>query len=103
MLHFNIPNDYKSLLTLRETEVAIKKVKDFFERQLAVELNLTRVSAHPGKRRAPELLFNRQELHPFLCRNQGKDELELRDLHQGKNSVREAQRKGQGAHCKHCA
>lgn len=45
MLHFSIPNDYKSLLTLRETEVAIKKVKDFFERQLAVELNLTRVSA----------------------------------------------------------
>lgn len=45
MLHFSIPSDYKSLLTLRETEVAIKKVKDFFERQLAVELNLTRVSA----------------------------------------------------------
>ena len=45
MLQFSIPNDYKSILTLRETEVAIKKVKDFFERQLAVELNLTRVSA----------------------------------------------------------
>ena len=45
MLNFSIPSDYKSILTLRETEVAIKKVKDFFERQLAVELNLTRVSA----------------------------------------------------------
>ena len=45
MLNFSIPSEYKSLLTLRETEVAIKKVKDFFERQLAVELNLTRVSA----------------------------------------------------------
>ena len=45
MQHFSIPKDYRSLLTLRETEVAIKKVKDFFERQLAVELNLTRVSA----------------------------------------------------------
>lgn len=45
MLDFSISSDYKSLLTLRETEVAIKKVKDFFERQLAVELNLTRVSA----------------------------------------------------------
>ena len=45
MQHFSISDDYKSLLTLRETEVAIKKVKDFFERQLAVELNLTRVSA----------------------------------------------------------
>ncbi len=45
MLNFSIPDNYNSLLTLRETEVAIKKVKDFFERQLAVELNLTRVSA----------------------------------------------------------
>ena len=45
MSHFSIPTNYKSLLTLRETEIAIKKVKDFFERQLAVELNLTRVSA----------------------------------------------------------
>lgn len=45
MLHFSIPNDYRSLLTLRETEVAIKKVKDYFERQLAIRLNLTRVSA----------------------------------------------------------
>ncbi len=45
MLHFSIPNDYKSLLTLRETEVAIKKVKDYFERRLALSLNLTRVSA----------------------------------------------------------
>ena len=28
MLHFSIPSDYESILTLRETEVAIKKVKD---------------------------------------------------------------------------
>ncbi len=40
-----IPKDYKSLLSLRETEVAIKKVKDFFERDLAIELGLIRVSA----------------------------------------------------------
>ena len=45
MLNFTIPKDYKSLLSLRETEVAIKKVKDYFERRLAEELNLTRVSA----------------------------------------------------------
>ena len=36
---------YKSKLDLRQTEVAIKQVKDFFERELAKELNLTRVSA----------------------------------------------------------
>ena len=40
-----IPENYCSHLTLRETEQAIKKVKDFFERDLAIELNLTRVSA----------------------------------------------------------
>ncbi|MBQ3589554.1 MAG: aspartate--ammonia ligase [Clostridia bacterium] len=40
-----IPKDYKSLLDIRQTEVAIKKVKDFFERDLAIVLNLTRVSA----------------------------------------------------------
>lgn len=36
---------YDCKLNLFETEVAIKKVKDFFERALAYELNLTRVSA----------------------------------------------------------
>lgn len=40
-----IPDGYSSHLSVRETEQAIKKVKDFFERDLAIELNLTRVSA----------------------------------------------------------
>jgi len=40
-----IPANYKSTLNLRETEIAIKKIKDFFENALAKELNLTRVSA----------------------------------------------------------
>ncbi len=40
-----IPEDYKSSLTLRETQVAIKQVKDFFQCELAKNLNLTRVSA----------------------------------------------------------
>ena len=40
-----IPENYKSNLSLIETEIAIKKVKDFFESKLAATLNLTRVSA----------------------------------------------------------
>ena len=40
-----IPEGYKSQTTLIETEVNIKRIKDFFERELAKELNLTRVSA----------------------------------------------------------
>ena len=39
------PKDYNPLLDIRHTEVAIKKVKDFFEKDLSVQLNLTRVSA----------------------------------------------------------
>lgn len=45
MSHCTIPEGYISHLSLRETEQAIKKVKDFFERDLSIELNLTRVSA----------------------------------------------------------
>jgi aspartate--ammonia ligase len=37
--------NYKPTLGIRETEVAIKVIKDFFEAQLAKKLNLTRVSA----------------------------------------------------------
>ncbi len=40
-----VPEGYKSPLNTRETEVAIKCVKDFFEKELARQLNLTRVSA----------------------------------------------------------
>ena len=40
-----IPEGYQSALDIRETEVAIKMVKDFFEKALAANLNLTRVSA----------------------------------------------------------
>ncbi len=40
-----IPEGYASALSNRETQIAIKRVKDFFERELATQLNLYRVSA----------------------------------------------------------
>ncbi|SHG94917.1 aspartate--ammonia ligase [Tepidibacter thalassicus] len=40
-----IPQGYKSKLGLKETEIAIKKIKDFFQINLSKKLNLTRVSA----------------------------------------------------------
>jgi len=40
-----IPKQYKSLLDLKQTEKAIKLVKDFFQQHLATELNLYRVTA----------------------------------------------------------
>lgn len=45
MEHLITPDHYTSPLTIRETEVAIKEVKDHFERVLAKSLHLTRVSA----------------------------------------------------------
>ncbi len=40
-----IPKDYKPQLSLYDTQIAIKKVKDFFQQLLAERLNLLRVSA----------------------------------------------------------
>lgn len=40
-----IPEGYHSTLDLKRTEIAIKRLKDYFERELAYKLNLTRVSA----------------------------------------------------------
>lgn len=40
-----IPEGYQPALNLKETQIAIKQVKDFFQRELAAELNLKRVSA----------------------------------------------------------
>ena len=45
MSEMRIPDDYRSFLSFRQTECAIKKVKDFFERDLSVQLNILRVSA----------------------------------------------------------
>ena len=40
-----LPIGYESKLTLLETEVAIKQIKDFFQQELSKALDLTRVSA----------------------------------------------------------
>ena len=45
MPNISLPKDYESGLSLYETQVAIKTVKDFFQRLLAERLNLLRVSA----------------------------------------------------------
>ena len=45
MEHLIIPKGYNPHLDVKETEIAIKYVKDFFERDLAKQLKLIRVSA----------------------------------------------------------
>jgi aspartate--ammonia ligase len=45
MFQLQIPKNYDHPLDIRETEIAIKFIKDFFEHDLSKQLNLTRVSA----------------------------------------------------------
>lgn len=45
MEQFFVPQNYRPALSIKETEIAIKLLKDFFEQRLAKKLNLTRVSA----------------------------------------------------------
>jgi len=40
-----IPENYKDLLDIKETEKAIRMIKEFFQTNLSFELNLTRVTA----------------------------------------------------------
>lgn len=44
-MQYAYPRGYTSLLGVKETERAIKEIKDFFQLSLATELNLTRVTA----------------------------------------------------------
>ena len=45
MSYLIIPKDYKPLLDLKQTELGIKKVKEFFQQNLSSELRLRRVTA----------------------------------------------------------
>ena len=45
MLQLILPDHYEAGMEIKETEVAIKFIKDYFERRLAEALHLTRVSA----------------------------------------------------------
>lgn len=44
-LNITVPQDYQPLLTPHETEVAIRRIKMYFQENLAFELNLLRVTA----------------------------------------------------------
>ena len=45
MSHLILPENYDSLIDLMESQRAIKKIKDYFQQELAYGLNLRRVSA----------------------------------------------------------
>lgn len=52
-------NNYESKLNLKETQIAIKLVKDTFERKLSKVLNLHRVSA-------PVIVFSKDKINDDL-------------------------------------
>ncbi len=45
MSTITIPEGYHSILGVKQTQIAIKQVKDFFQRELSTQLNLKRVTA----------------------------------------------------------
>ena len=45
MLKFSTPKNYQPVLDIRQTEKAIQLIKEFFQQQLATELNLYRITA----------------------------------------------------------
>jgi aspartate--ammonia ligase len=57
--NLNIPENYKSSLDIRETEIAIKFIKSSFQDRLAEELNLMRISA-------PILVLRKTGINDYL-------------------------------------
>lgn len=68
-----VPKDYCSRLSLMETEIALKKLKDYFEKTLAKELELTRVSA-------PLFVFSETGLNDDLNGIERAVKFDIRDL-----------------------
>ena len=54
MEDFIIPQNYQPALNLHDTQIAIKTVKDFFQKTLAERLHLLRVSAPLSSTRLPD-------------------------------------------------
>ena len=68
-----LPDNYKSELGLLDTEIAIKFVKDTFERDLADKLNLTRVSA-------PLFVFPKTGLNDNLNGYERRVNFDIKDI-----------------------
>ena len=67
-----IPSEFRSELDLRETEKAIKFIKDSFQRRLAKELNLLRVSA-------PIVVLTKTGINDYLTGNEVPVSFHIKD------------------------
>lgn len=71
---------YSSLLSLRDTEIAIKRIKDYFEKIFAEKLNLMRVSAPlfvPGNTGVNDNLNGVERAVAFDTKSLGNTELQV--------------------------
>ncbi|GAB1484722.1 aspartate--ammonia ligase [Treponema sp.] len=75
-----LPDTYEPLLSLKQTEQAIKLVKDFFERNLAAELRLSRVTSPLFVKKGSGInddLNGIERPVRFPVRNLGEQEMEV--------------------------
>lgn len=79
-LKLTLPADYRSYLNLRETEHAIKYIKDNFQNNLTNALNLTRVSA-------PIIVLGQTGVNDYLNGWEKPVSFQIRDMQQVKGEV----------------
>lgn len=75
-----IPKNYKSILNPAETQKAIKRIKDYFQKSLAHDLNLSRVSA-------PLFVFPETGLNDNLNGYERRVEFTVKDIAERKAEV----------------
>lgn len=69
MSELTIPKNYKNLLSVKDTENAIKLIKDTFEHNISSELKMRRITASlkiTGSEDRKDLLFHKKLLHDEL-------------------------------------
>ena len=75
-----VPKNYEPILDPTETQKAIKRIKDFFQKELAHDLNLARVSA-------PLFVFPETGLNDNLTGKERRVEFTIKDIDEKKVEV----------------
>ncbi len=75
-----VPKNYKPILDPTETQKAIKRIKDFFQKEIAHDLNLARVSA-------PLFVFPETGLNDNLTGTERRVEFTIKDIDEKKVEV----------------
>lgn len=79
-MKLQLPKDYKPKMNIKETEIAIKQLKDCFEKTLANSLNLQRVSA-------PLFVFPESGINDNLNGIERPVDFEIKDIQNKKSEI----------------